>query len=286
VASHSRAKPSRSALAGRAARVTGRITMFACAILLTAQVPAPSSTALPEIGRTRAKGFCTTVRDNVAPAVLGLMKTDDLVGAGHRGALKTADDSRSSTNSALDLDYLYLRAVATRMSHNLDVIKKMLADEKRFPKNPVTEDDKFALVMKAQLQAAADRQAVALNHISGIVETIAIGTSLKDVDANMSASVNGTGPSSKTPSSGAPSTADQFLGAASLPGSGPGAMFQRSNVTPSNNPRQTIWDKLAQDIEIQQRSIAGAEQVLTPTVVAAAAACRDDGATPAPAKSP
>jgi hypothetical protein len=258
--------------------------LMGSALLLTAQAPAPapSSTTLPEIGRTRAKGFCTTVRDNVAPAVLGLMKTDDLVGAGHRGALKTADDSRSSAKNALDLDYIYLRAVAARMSHNLDVIKKMLADEKRFPKNPVTEDDKFALLMKAQLQAAADRQAVALNHISGIVETVAIGTGLKDIDSNMSASVNGTAPASKTPASGAPSTADQFLGAASLPGSGPGAMFQRSNVTPSNNPRQTIWDKLAQDIEVQQRSIAGAEQVLTPTVVAAAAACRDDAATPAP----
>lgn len=276
MASHLRAKPSRPALAGRAAGVAGRIVMLACAVALTAQTPAPSSTGLPEIGRTRAKGFCTTVRDNVAPAVLGLMKTDDLVGAGHRGALKTAGDSRSSAQSgALDLDYIYLRAVAARMAHNLDVIKKMLADEKRFPKNPVTEDDKFALLMKAQLQAAADRQAVALNHISGIVETVAIGTSLKDVDANMSASVAATTPTSKTPSSGAPSTADQFLGAGSLPGSGPGAMFQRSSVTPSNNPRQTIWDKLALDIEVQQKNIAGAEQVLTPTVVAAAAACKN-----------
>ena len=39
--------------------------------VLTAQAPAPAPTMLPEIGRTRARGLCTTVRDNVAPAVLG-----------------------------------------------------------------------------------------------------------------------------------------------------------------------------------------------------------------------
>lgn len=261
--------------------------MLACALTLTAQTPAPapSPTALPEIGRTRAKGFCTTVRDSVAPSVLGLMKTDDLIAAGHRGALKTAVDARalsssSTTSPALELDYAYLRVVAARMAHNLGVLKKLLADEKRFPKTPVTDDDKFALLLKAQLQAAIDRQTVAVNHVSGIVETVAVGNAIKDVDTNMSASTAATTPSSKTPSSGTPAVADQFLGATSLPGSGPGGMFQRGSVTPSNAPGQTIWNKLAADIEVQQKTIAGAEQVLTPTVVAAAAACREDGAKP------
>lgn len=279
VASHLRAKPSRSALAGRAAGVACRITIFACAVLLTAQTPAPAphATNLPEIGRTRAKGFCTTVRDNVAPSVLGLMKTDDLIAAGHRGALKTADDTRASSSSAaLELDYAYLRAVAARMSDNLEVLKKLLADEKRFPKTPVTDDDKLALLLKAQLQAAIDRQTVALNHVSGLVETVAIGTAMKDVDANMSGSVALSSPNAaKSAPAAAPSTADQFLGATSLPGSGPGAMFQRGSVAPSNVPGQTIWNKLAADIEVQQKSIAAAEQTLTPTVVAAATACKD-----------
>jgi hypothetical protein len=263
------------AQADRAAGVAGRITMLACALMLTAQTPAPSSTTLPEIGRTRAKGFCTTVRDSVAPSVLGLMKNDDLVAAGHRGVLKTADDARGSSPAALDLDYSYLRAVAARMAHNVDVLKKLLADEKRFPKTPANDDDRFALQLKAQLQAALDRQTVALNHISGLVESVTIGTTMKDVDTNMTASTGiAGGTTSKTPSSGTPADADQFLGAASLPGSGPGGMFQRSNVTPSNLPGQTIWNKLALDLEVQQKSIAAAEQTLTPTVVAASAACR------------
>jgi hypothetical protein len=59
-------------------------------------------------------------------------------------------------------------------------------------------------------------------------------------------------------------------------------MFQRGTVSPSNAPGQTIWNKLALDIERQQKNIAGAEQALTPVVVAAAAACREDGATPSP----
>ncbi|HEX3465519.1 MAG TPA: hypothetical protein VHS78_15830 [Candidatus Elarobacter sp.] len=216
------------------------------------------------------------MRDNVAPSVLGLMKTDDLIAAGHRGVLKAADDQRGSSPGALDLDYAYLRAVAARMAHNLDVMKKLLADEKRFPKAPVTEDDKFALLLKAQLQAAIDRQTVALNHVSGIVETVAIGTSMKDVDTNMTASTSQLSAAPKSAPAAPPSTADQFLGATSLPGSGPSAMFQHGSVAPSNTPGQTIWNKLALDIEAQQKNIAGAEQILTPTVVAAAAACRED----------
>jgi len=141
--------------------------------VLTAQAPAPPAapTSLPEIGRTHAKGFCTTVRDNVAPSVLGLMKTDDLIGASHRAVLKTAHDETSSSVEAIQMDHLYLEKVVLAMAHNLGVVKKMLSDDKRFPKTPVSDDDKLALLLKSQLQAAADRQNEALNHLNGILET-------------------------------------------------------------------------------------------------------------------
>jgi hypothetical protein len=253
------------------------VAAFGALCILTAQAPAPGPTSLPEIGRTRAKGFCTTVRDNVAPSVLGLMKTDELIGAGHRALLKMAHDNGSPAE--LEIDQLYARKVVLAMAHNLAVIKKMLADEKRFPKTPVTDDDRFALLLKAQLQAAADRQNVALNHVNGMLEAKAMGQMRTDISSQMSSSV--TEPSKKTTEP----DADRFLGASSLPGSGPNGLFDRGTQL-AKTPGNTIWDKLALDVEVQQARIAGAEQTLTPTVVAAAAACRGDGPSAAPSPPP
>jgi hypothetical protein len=259
----SRLRAQRSALARGTAGIC-------CAFALTAQTPQPAPSTLPVIGGTRAKGFCAMLRDNVAPSVAGLMKTDELVGAGHRAALKAAHDQTTSPAEALDLDTAYMRRVAASMAHNLAVIRKLLADEKRFPKNPVTDDDRYALLLKAQVQDAAARQEVALNHLSGIVETTAMGAMANDIDKQMASTVSsGTAASTATPSTG-----DQFLGVTTLPGSGPGGMFERGGAGTSNVRGHTIWDKLAGDIEVQQTRIAGAEQALSPTVIAAAAASK------------
>jgi hypothetical protein len=259
-----------------------RLRTTACAALaalsmLTAQAPAPSPTSLPEIGRTRAKGFCTTVRDNVAPSVLGLMKTDDLIGAGHRAVLKTAHDQTAGSPETMEMDQLYLDKVVAAMAHNLGVVKKMLADDKRFPKTPSSDDDRLALLLKAQLQAAADRQNDALNHLNGILETDAMGSMHKDISSAMQGSL--------TPTSGSTpvSAAGGFLDSSSVPGANPLPLGASGAIAPSHTLGHTLWDRLAADIEVQQARIAQAEQTLTPTVIAAAAGCRDDTpASPAP----
>ena len=260
------------------------------AFALTAQAPQPQPTTLPVIGGTHAKGFCTIVRENVATTVAGLMKNDELIGAGHRAVLKTAHDAAASAQSRagadaakpqLDMDTIYLNRVVASMAHNLVVVKKLLSDEKRFPKKPVTDDERFAAMMRAQLQDAADRQTVALNHLSGMLETQSIGKGLNDLDHNLAGSLSVAGAKSGVTT---PSSSDQFLGATTLPGSGPGGNFEHTTGIGAGPARgQTIWDKLALDIEVQQTRIAAAEQTLTPTVVAAATACKDQtGATPAP----
>jgi hypothetical protein len=258
---------------------TKLVAALAALCVLTAQAPAPTQapTTLPEIGRTHSKGFCTTVRDNVAPSVLGLMKTDELIGASHRALLKMAHDSSSPTE--LQLDQVYAGKVVLSMAHNLGVIKKMLADANRFPKTPVTDDDRFALLLKAQLQAAADKQNLALNHINGILEAKAMGQMRADISTQAASSVALEGKPHSEPGE------DTFLGASSLPGSGPGGMFDRGAPL-AKTPGNSIWDKLALDVEVQQTRIADAERTLTPTVVAAAAACRGEGPTPAPSAKP
>jgi len=245
--------------------------------VFTAQAPAPGPTTLPEIGRTHSRGFCSTVRDNVAPAVLGLMKTDELIAASHRALLKMAHDSASK--EALQLDHVYAGKVVVAMAHNLGVIKKMLGDEKRFPKTAISDDDKFALLLKAQLQAAADRQNVALNHVNGVLEAKAMGQMRSDLPLGMAASVSAENKKYTEPDP------DQFLGPSSLPGSGPNGMFDRGTPL-AKTPGNTIWDQLAADVEVQQTRVAAAERTLTPTVVAAAAACRAEAPSPAPTAAP
>jgi hypothetical protein len=250
--------------------------------VLTAQTPAPGPTTLPEIGRTHSKGFCSTVRDNVAPSLLGLMKTDELIGASHRAVLKMAHDDGSK--DAMDIDRIYAGKVVVAMAHNLGVIKKLLGDERRFPKTASSDDDRFALLLKAQLQAAADRQRIALDHVNGILETTAMTDMRKDVSTQMAGSVSLNRAASSNDLSTKSNGADEFLGASSVPGSGPGGMFE--HVTPRTSMVGiTIWDKLAADVEVQQARIATAERTLTPTVIAAAAACRD-APSPAPSAAP
>ena len=70
--------------------------------------------------------------------------------------------------------------------------------------------------------------------------------------------------------------------ASSVPGAGPLPLGGTGVVPPGHTLGHTVWDLLAADIEIQQARIAQAEQTLTPTVVAAAAGCRNDSASPAP----
>jgi len=251
--------------------------------VLTAQAPASAPTTLPEIGRTHSKGFCSTVRDNVAPSVLGLMKTDELIGASHRALLKMAHDN--SSKEALEIDRIYAGKVVVAMAHNLGVIKKLLGDEKRFPKKPATDDDRFALLLKAQLQAAADRQNLALNHVNGVLETTTMSDFRKEVSGQMAGSVSAARVAPSNDLSTKSNGADEFLGASSVPGSGPGGMFEKATA-PTNTLGNTIWDKLAADVEVQQTRIASAERTLTPTVVAAAAACRGEGPSAAPSATP
>jgi hypothetical protein len=210
------------------------------------------------------------------------MKTDELIAAGHRALLKSGQDqiqpSSTDTNGALELDKVYLERVVQAMAHNLGVIKGALSDSKAFPKKAVTDDDRYALLLKAQLQDAADRQNDTLNRINGVLESQGMNAFHDDISTPMQSS---TGPVSPIGSAGG-----GFFDSSSLPGSRPVAMGGVSAVGPSNTTGHTIWDALAHDVEVEQTRIAHSEQTLTPTVVAIAVGCRDEMASPAPSAVP
>jgi len=254
---------------------------------VAAQTAPPSPLPLPEIGRTHSKGLCTTVRDRVAPAVLGLMKTDELIGAGHRALIKSGQDliqpsgptgDPATPKAALDLDYVYLERVVHAMAHNLQLIKRVLDDPKAFPKNATTDDDRYAQLLKAQIQDAANRQNDTLNRLNGVLESQAMNSMRQDISTQMQSTTKTTG-NPGSPGSG-------FFDSLSLPGSGPAPMNGISAVAPANTAGHTIWDELARDVEIEQTRVAHAEQTLTPTVVAVAAGCRDELASPVPCAPP
>jgi hypothetical protein len=267
-----------------------------CALALTAQVPAPAQgpSTLPEIGRVHSKGLCTTVRDSVAPMVLGLMKSDELVGAGHRAFLKIADDSRTDSSKlglAMQVDQLYLRRAADAMAHNLRIIDKLLADDKQFPKKAATDDERIAQLLKEQIASVAAQQRKTLDIMNGALETEELGRMQNDFGGGSTvmgatAGTNAPKGSLSSPERG-PDPSGSFVGVAglSMPQNGSTTIDPRTLAT-GKTAGHTVWDRLARTVEVQQSAIAGAEQRLSPTVVAISVACREELSSPAPRPSP
>lgn len=260
--------------------------LTALSVVLTAQAPAPepSPTSLPVIGRTHSKGFCTTVRDGIAPAVLGLMQNDDLIASSRATLLKAGHDASVKPNkgfepAAIELDRISLARVADSMAHNLDTVRRTLSDSKRFPRTAVTDDDRRALSLKAQLQAAVDRQNEDYNHLNGVLEIVEMRQMRMEALAATGGSVEPVGLNS-APVDDFPDTSSSQPDSGTLALGGTGHVAQRKIIG------RTIWDQLAADVEIQQVRIARAEQTLTPAVVAAATACRGEDASPAPRSTP
>lgn len=277
---------------------------LAALCVLTAQSPAPSPSALPEIGRTHSKGLCTTVRDNVAPAVLGLMKSDELIAAGHRTFRKMAADETAHSADALDLDRSYLNNVATAMAHNLALVDRLLDDAARFPKKSVTDDDRVAQTLKAQLAAVADEQRKTLNLLNNALDADeqgrmriekpggpdGIGNAVAREDTPL---VKPAGVWRSPIATPVPRVTDMgrdatsFIGADALNMKVATKMDLDARTLAASTKAigHTVYDQLDAVVETRQAQIARAEQVLSPTVAAISAACKAELA-PAPSASP
>jgi hypothetical protein len=239
--------------------------------------PNAAASALPEIGRVRSKGFCTTVRDNVAPSLLGVLKTDELIGAGHRAFAKMADDAMRAPQ-AVDIDRIYLDKVVSAMAHNLRVIDTLLADKTRFP-DATTDDDRFAQLVRAQLAAVSAEQKRALDLINGTVQTDRLGQMRAEIDTGMQDSLAQN--QAQSPTTTDPRTS--FLDSAGLPDMAPvPVLSQRALLTTSNTVGHRPYDRATAVLEHQQAQIAHAETVAAPTITAAAYACQGAPSSPAP----
>ena len=257
------------------------------ALAQSAPAPQPAASTLPIIGGTHARGLCTTVRDSVAPMVLGMMKSDELVAASHRALLKTGDDARTGSRPAMDLDQVYLRHAVDAMVHNLRVIDKLLADDKRFPKKATTDDERIAQQLKAQLEGVEEQQRAALNTIANALDAEDLGRMQNDLPGGLEAITRDSSVPKGALVNGTrgPDADGSFIGVSGL------IMPQKMTPVPlargnSKTFGHTVWDRLAAGVEMHQTAIAGAEQKLTPTVVAISVACRTELSSPAPSPKP
>jgi hypothetical protein len=244
--------------------------------------PSPSPPAnLPEIGRVHSNTLCTALRVRIAPTVVGLMKNDEIISAGHRAFAKMGRDTADNSSGSIEIDKLYLEQVETRLVHNLKVVDMLLADAKLFPANATTDDERDATLMKAQLLAVADSQRKALDLVSGTLETESLGQMQHDINNQMASA---TGPN--TGPLPAP-TADpaSFIGTAGLPDTSPQAGLPTRSSMLSTVGGHTVYDGLAAVLENEQGTIAQRERVATSSVIAAVNDCRAV-ASPVPSPAP
>jgi hypothetical protein len=251
--------------------------------LLAQVLPAPAPTAaLPEIGRVRSNALCTTLRSNISPTIMGLMKNDEIIGAGHRAFSKMGRDQSGNSSAAIDIDKLYLEQVETRLVHNLGVVDKMLGDPKRFPAKPITNDDRDATMMKSQLLAVADQQRKALDLVSGTLETESLGQMQNDINNQMKSSTG-----NPAPLPAATSDPVSFIGAAGLPDYTPVAGLPTTASKTSTLGGHTVYDEIAAALEVTQGAIARNEQVAAASVITAVNECRASvEAQPSPSPTP
>jgi len=141
--------------------------MIASVVLAVAlATPQPWPTPLKTIVHVHSSALCTTLTQNVFAAVEGLRLND-----------KLADQSRHVLNrfaygQSTAMDEMRLERLSLDMEHNFERIDAVLADAKRFPSPPKTDDDKVAAALKAQLQEVEKHQRETFNLLYGIYDTL------------------------------------------------------------------------------------------------------------------
>jgi len=253
--------------------------------------PAPYATPPKEIGRVRSSAYCTMLGRRIAPALVGLMRTDEAIGAGHRVFSKMSEDTIIGSPNHLDLDRRYLSQVVTVASHNLIVVRKLLSDPTYFPAQLKTDDDREAAELKAKLEAVVAQQNEAVNLLAGTLETDLMGQMQSQHDQNM-VSTNQNGNASPLPTT----DPSQFMSVAGLPTNEPNAQFSQKALSSGTTRKQTIYDNLATGLELEQRRISVVEKVASAAVVAAVPLCtgpqapasgaQPSGPEPAPTPTP
>jgi hypothetical protein len=157
--------------------------------IVTAQVVSPSALPSapvpPTIEHVRSSTLCTALRDNVAPALFGLIRNDKLVSVGRASLLNLGNLSEHGQlassygeNGAHLTNPLgmaegnsHLFDIGRSLEKNVETIERILADPARFSDHPQTDDEKRLAEIKSELLSVLAKQKLVVNAFSGTADT-------------------------------------------------------------------------------------------------------------------
>lgn len=115
--------------------------------------------------------LCTTLRESVIPAIVGLQANDALISAGRRQLSQWSTDAwrEGPRGGFWRMDRMRVENVVGSIVRNLNVLDGILNDPKRFPHDK-TGSSASAAALHDQLQAVADGQRKTLNDLYGPVD--------------------------------------------------------------------------------------------------------------------
>lgn len=265
-----------------------RIVPFLLAAL-TAPSPQP---ALKTIVTVHSSPFCTALTNSVKPALVGLMRNDQLIDVG-RSALTAGDHdvnqggtATSSYNqqgsaawsmSAGDEERLNARQreIASALEHNIETIDKILGNLKQLA--PGDEQATLAAI-KSQLSAILDKQRTAVNILAGTADSADLaslynsgvynGIAEKTIDGTMDSLGSASPLTSRLATqhnvvSGAGSTTDPTTT----------IQVQVANAEASK-PLSNPYAKIARAMQADQILIGQSEDAAATTIVTAASGCK------------
>ena len=250
-----------------------------------APVPVPSASPLVEIGRTRSRNLCTTLRENVAPALAKMIAADIGIETGRQTFNRMGRNEVMGAAGSTQFDRIKLGNAVREVARNVNAAAALLADPNRFPVHPATDDQRDAAEMKQQLQAIVDEQKDALNAMSGLLETDLLGEMQNDIPDGVKKALS----DKSKPSSAPPPERTTYVDAAGVAASSAGSpmpTMARKAVTDRSLSRdslfgRTIYDDYGAQLSVNQEKIAKVEPSATVAIRAAVADCLT---TPAPAR--
>ena len=171
--------------------------------------PAPTPlTPLKVIGSVRSTPFCTALREQIGPAIAGVLSNDDLIASSAPAFAKLYHDdilARSEARTHLDLNRI--ESLITPIVDNVKRVDALLS---------VRPNDPKLQALRAKLLEVLAQQKASLNVISGFVATEQMGE-IQDAGTpdNWSSTftLGGTQSTRPAPISQAPPAAGALLGA-------------------------------------------------------------------------
>ncbi|MDQ2680355.1 MAG: hypothetical protein M3Y21_04950 [Candidatus Eremiobacteraeota bacterium] len=258
------------------------VYLLAAVALLVPPPSIPQPLALKEIGRVRTTAFCTTLRENIAPTLAGLIVNDAVLEKGPTTFAKMGRDAVIDRSAvSLRMDEVRLEVIIDAMVRNFSTIDKLTGDRGRFSSAPKTDDQRSLELMRTQLVAVSDGQRVALNLMGNVLDAEQRGDLMNEGSGKLAQMLGGSNPMTFGGAAKSSPLRPQSFGAAHLADSGlpaaPGDPVDYAAIgVPTllgSSPYKTIVGAIVDD----QRAIAASERAASAGVLAAVAQCK--GAT-------